>query len=68
MVCPRQVIVGVITNMLPRPELPVDCLCPQALAALMQKCWQHDASLRPGFNSVLDALETIAADEGLAIT
>jgi len=63
-----QIIVGVITNMLPRPELPRNCACPPALLELMQRSWQHEAKLRPGFSQVLDTLETIASELGITIT
>jgi len=63
-----QVIVGVMTNILPRPELPADSLAPQSLASLMRRCWQHEARDRPAFSEVLDALDSIAQEVGLPIT
>ena len=58
-----RVVMGVITNMLPRPTLPDDAAAdaPPALVALMRACWQFDASERPSFSGILDELERIAA-------
>ena len=58
-----RVVMGVITNMLPRPTLPDDAAAdaPPALVALMRACWQFDASERPSFSGILDEIERIAA-------
>jgi len=63
-----QIIVGVMTNMLPRPEIPTQCEPPPALARLMRRCWQHDMDQRPSFSGVLDALDEIAAAMGLSVS
>jgi hypothetical protein len=61
-----QVVMGVITNLLPRPELPADAAhYPPALAALMRECWAFEAKQRPDFARILDTLETIAAEAGM---
>ena len=60
-----QIIVGVITNMLPRPTLPEgaeESGYQRRLAAVMRDCWAHEAAARPGFNTILDALDRIADD------
>ncbi len=58
-----RVVMGVITNMLPRPTLPDDAAAdaPPALVALMRSCWQFDASERPSFSGILDEIERISA-------
>ena len=58
-----RVVMGVITNMLPRPTLPDDAAAdaPPALVALMRACWQFDAHERPSFSGILDEIERIAA-------
>jgi serine/threonine protein kinase len=60
-----QVMMGVITNLLPRPELLPDHEYPEAIVGLMQQCWQFEAPKRPMFAAVLDVLETAASDAGL---
>ena len=61
-----QVVMGVITNMLPRPELPADAQhYPSKLADLMRECWQFEHARRPDFAGVLDQLERVAREEGL---
>ena len=41
-----QVVMGVITNLLPRPELPADAAhYPPKLAALMRECWAFEAKV-----------------------
>ena len=63
-----QVVMGVITNLLPRPELPEDAShYPPALGQLMRDCWKFDAQSRPSFAIVLDAIERVASEEGLDI-
>jgi serine/threonine protein kinase len=65
-VAASQVVMGVITNLLPRPELPADAAhYPDGLGRLMRECWAFDAAERPKFDAVLDALETVARDEGM---
>ena len=63
-----QVMMGVITNLLPRPKLPAERadLYPAEITKLMQRCWEFEASLRPGFNEILDELERVAREQGLA--
>ncbi len=56
---------GVITNLLPRPELEPDHGYPQQLVDLMQQCWQFEAPLRPMFAAVLDTIERVASEAGL---
>ena len=61
-----QVVMGVITNLLARPELPPDAQhYPQSLQELMKDCWQFESAKRPDFAVVLDALERIAREEGI---
>lgn len=61
-----QVVMGVITNLLPRPELPAGALhYPQGLQELMKECWQFKPDERPDFAVVLDKLERVARDEGI---
>ncbi len=60
-----QVMMGVITNLLPRPELEPDHGYPQQLVDLMQQCWQFEAPLRPMFAAVLDTIERVASEAGL---
>ena len=55
-----QVVMGVITKMLPRPELPAECAFPQLLQELMRACWREEPAERPRFNAILDK-----ADEAL---
>ena len=57
-------MMGVITNLLARPELPADHGYPSPLVALMESCWQFEARARPSFAAVLDTIERVAADEG----
>ena len=53
-----QVVMGVITNLLARPELPADAAhYPASLGDLMRECWKFEAAGRPDFAVVLDALE-----------
>ena len=56
-----QVITGVITNLLPRPELPADAaaLYPEDLVTLMRSCWQRSLEQRPSFEAILDAIELV---------
>ena len=65
-----QVVMGVITKMLPRPELPSDCPFPQLMQEMMRACWREIPSERPRFNSILDkadeALEHLALRPQLA--
>ena len=65
-----QVVMGVITKMLPRPELPPDCPFPQLSQELMFACWRETPSERPKFNAILDkadeALEHLALRPQLA--
>ena len=61
-----QVVMGVITNLLARPELPADAQhYPEALGVLMRQCWAFKAAERPDFAQVLDALEKVAAEAGM---
>ena len=61
-----QVVMGVITNLLPRPELPADAShYPEALAVLMRECWAFESSERPAFSTILDAIERVAKEAGL---
>lgn len=61
-----QVVMGVITNLLPRPELPPDARhYPPALEALMQECWAFEAEKRPDFAKILDKIERCAKEEGM---
>ena len=55
-----QVVMGVITKMLPRPELPSECEFPQLIQELMRACWREVPAERPRFNNILDK-----ADEAL---
>mmetsp|Transcript_38507 Transcript_38507/g.101577 ORF Transcript_38507/g.101577 Transcript_38507/m.101577 type:complete len:203 (-) Transcript_38507:499-1107(-) len=58
-----QVVMGVITNLLPRPELPSDAAhYPAVIGTLMRKCWLFNADSRPDFAEVLDELETVASE------
>ena len=65
-----QVVMGVITKMLPRPELPSDCPFPQLIQELMRACWREEPGERPRFNKILDkadeALEHLALRPQLA--
>ena len=38
------------------------CVC-----ALMERCWQHEPSSRPSFSEILDTVERIAEDAGVAL-
>ena len=61
-----QVVMGVITNLLPRPELPADAQhYPPALEALMKECWAFEAEKRPDFARILDKIERCAKEEGM---
>jgi len=61
-----QVVMGVITNLLARPELPSDALhYPPAIAELMRECWRFEPVQRPDFAAVLDAIERVAREEGM---
>ena len=61
-----QVVMGVITNLLARPELPADAQhYPARLQALMRECWQFEPAKRPDFAVVLDAIERVAREEGI---
>ena len=61
-----QVVMGVITNLLPRPELPADAQhYPAAIGNLMKECWQFQAERRPDFAVVLDSIERCAKEEGM---
>jgi len=66
---PAQVMMGVITNLLPRPELPPDCAerYPEALQLLMGRCWVREPKERPHFDAILDAVEGVARDEGVRV-
>ena len=65
-----QVVMGVITKMLPRPQLPAECAFPQLLQEMMANCWRENPQERPRFNAILDmadeALETLAMRPQLA--
>jgi small GTP-binding protein len=65
-----QVVMGVITKMLPRPQLPAECAFPQLLQEMMANCWRESPQERPRFNAILDmadeALETLAMRPQLA--
>ncbi|KAL1504701.1 hypothetical protein AB1Y20_008480 [Prymnesium parvum] len=65
-----QVVMGVITKMLPRPTLPTDCVYPQQLQELMRACYAEEAAQRPRFSRILDvadeALEQLALRPQLA--
>ena len=65
-----QVMMGVITNLLPRPELPPECVerYPARLCELMRQCWQQDASARPHFDAILDTIESVAREEDVRLT
>lgn len=52
-----QVVMGVITRMLPRPKLPENCRFPPKLQELMQSSWDETPSARPRFNVILDVLD-----------
>uniref|UniRef100_A0A7S2JAU0 Protein kinase domain-containing protein n=1 Tax=Haptolina brevifila TaxID=156173 RepID=A0A7S2JAU0_9EUKA len=61
-----QVVMGVITNLLPRPELGPDAShYPKALVELMKQCWAFEASERPAFSAILDAIERVAQEAGI---
>ena len=66
-VTPAQVVMGVITNLLPAPTLPNAKEWPEALRELMERCWQHEPSSRPSFSAILDTVERIAKDAGVAL-
>ena len=66
-VSPAQVVMGVITNLLPRPTLPNAKEWPEALRELMERCWQHAPGDRPAFGAILDTIERIAEDAGVAL-
>ena len=55
-----QVVMGVITRMLARPELPQDCAFPQQLQELMRTCWCEEPAGRPRFNQILDVVDDVA--------
>jgi serine/threonine protein kinase len=65
-----QVVMGVITRMLPRPEIPPDCEYPTQLVELMRSCWAEEPAQRPRFSQILDvadeALEQLALRPQLA--
>eukprot|EP00964_Phaeocystis_antarctica_P142296 scaffold107549_cov66-Phaeocystis_antarctica.AAC.2 len=67
-VTPAQIVMGVITNLLPPPTLPNAKEWPEALRELMERCWQHEPSSRPSFSVILDTVERIAKDEGVLVT
>ena len=66
-VTPAQVVMGVITNLLPPPTLPNAKEWPEALRELMERCWQHEPSSRPTFSAILDTVELIAEDAGVVL-
>jgi predicted outer membrane repeat protein len=41
-----------------RPGMPEHLNCPQALAALIERCWHADPKFRPTFSEVLDMLRS----------
>ena len=55
-----QVVIGVITKMLARPELPAECAFPQQLQELMRLCISEEPDDRPRLDRILDV-----ADEAL---
>ena len=67
-VSPAQVVMGVITNLLPRPTLPNPSAWPEGLRELMVRCWQHAPADRPAFGAILDTIEHIAEDAGVALS
>jgi len=64
-----QVMVGVITNLLPQPHLPEECvqLYPEGLRNLMCQCWGRVPKERPHFDKILDALESVARNENVRL-
>tara|TARA_B100000795_G_scaffold4481_1_gene3147 strand:- start:175 stop:618 length:444 start_codon:yes stop_codon:yes gene_type:complete len=66
-VSPAQVVMGVITNLLPRPTLPNASEWPEGLRELMVRCWQHAPGDRPAFGAILDTIERIAEDASVAL-
>ena len=67
-VSPAQVVMGVITNLLPRPTLPHADAWPLSLRGLMERCWQHAPAQRPAFSAILDEVERIAEEAGVALS
>uniref|UniRef100_A0A7S3BNL9 Protein kinase domain-containing protein n=1 Tax=Haptolina ericina TaxID=156174 RepID=A0A7S3BNL9_9EUKA len=64
-----QVVMGVATGLLPRPELPEE-ICsvyPPVLADVMRRCWQEDPPSRPVFDEILDMLERLADEEDVML-
>ena len=57
-----EIVIGVITRLLPRPQLTaeVQSLWPAAMPCMMETCIDENASQRPLFASILDTLETVA--------
>ncbi|GAM23589.1 hypothetical protein SAMD00019534_067640 [Acytostelium subglobosum LB1] len=49
-----------ICNQRLRPTIPADL--PKSLAALMQRCWDHDPSLRPSFSEVSSKMNEVLID------
>ena len=62
-----QVVMGVITRMLARPELPPDCAFAQQLQELMRRCWCEEPADRPRFNQAPYISPTSPLDLPLAI-
>ncbi len=53
---PLQAAVGVVQKGL-RPVIPANC--PPTLAAIMQDCWQRNATARPSFDSLKTQMEDL---------
>ncbi|KAL6965147.1 Serine/threonine-protein kinase sty46 [Sarracenia purpurea var. burkii] len=58
---PLQAAVGVVKNGL-RPTIPKNTH--PKLAALLERCWQQDPTLRPDFSKIIDILQQIAKEVG----
>ncbi|KAI5647769.1 hypothetical protein M9H77_33774 [Catharanthus roseus] len=61
---PLQAAIGVVQKGL-RPTIPKHTL--PKLAELLERCWQHDSTLRPDFSEIIEILQQISkevVDEG----
>lgn len=59
-----QVVMGVITALLPRPTPPPSAHVPAQFVSLMERCWAEQREARPRFDVILDCLEELAAIVG----
>ena len=51
-----------------RATLPHADAWPLSLRGLMERCWQHAPAQRPAFSAILDEVERIAEEAGVALS